>query len=168
MIPAIPIKDSKPHNAISAVVKPADVQFIRLAQSKGADVVFTGPVFVFFTVVINTLAKTTTPIVSEIIPLIKLAIVCNLHYIYIIEGLGPLAQPLYIGIRSRSYAIPNTDITPYMIPAIPINDSNPQRAISELSHPVVLVPFIVTINTLARTTTPIVKEIIPAIKLAIF
>lgn len=67
------------------------------------------------------------------------------------------------------HARPNTARTPYTSPTMPINESRPHIATSDVENPsvVVFVCFTVVMKTLAMITTPIVSEMMPVIKFAI-
>lgn len=65
-----------------------------------------------------------------------------------------------------AHARPKTFMTPYTSPATDAMVSKPQRAVSPVVHPVVLVPLTVVMNTPESTTTPKVKDMIPTMKLA--
>ena len=64
--------------------------------------------------------------------------------------------------------MPKTLMTPYTRPTIPTRVSSPHIAISDAAQPVVEVFFTVKMNTFARTTTEMLSDIIPDIKLLIF
>jgi len=54
------------------------------------------------------------------------------------------------------------------MPAMPAIVKSPHSAVSADVHPVVFAPLTVVMNTFARTTTPMVKLMMPIMKLAIY